>query len=232
MPPDPLWVTRRRRIIRDAAGIGFAVGMFGLSFGALAVASGLTTAQSMVLSALMFTGGSQFAFIGVIGAGGSGVAAAAAALLLGARNTFYGVAVSPLVPSRGLRRVAGAQLTIDESTAMALAHYDAAEPRAARTAFWATGLAVYAGWNAATLAGALGASWLGDPADWGLDAMVPAAFLALLWPRLRSRRTVAVAVTAVAVALVATLFAPPGVPVLLGGAVGIVAAFVGSRGET
>lgn len=210
-------------------GIGLAVGMFGLSFGALAVASGLTTAQAMVLSAVMFTGGSQFAFIGVIGAGGAGVAAAAAALLLGARNTFYGFALSPLVPSNGLRRVTTAQLTIDESTAMALAHQDAGEPRAARTAFWATGIAVYVGWNLATLAGALGASWLGDPADWGLDAMVPAAFLALLWPRLRDRETVAVALAAVAVALLATMVAPPGVPVLLGGAIAVVVALATDR---
>jgi len=219
----PPWAIRRRRILRDSAAIGLAVGIYGLSFGAIAVAGGFSIWQTMALSLVMFTGGSQFAYIGVVAAGGSAIAAAVAALLLGARNTLYGVAVRPLVPSRGLRRVAAAQLTIDESTAMALAHEDPLDPRAARTAFWATGLAVFAGWNIATLVGALGAASLGDPGVWGLDAMVPAAFLALAWPRLKTRRSVMTALAAATVAIVAGLFAPPGVPVLLGGLVAVAA---------
>ncbi|MFM2437949.1 MAG: hypothetical protein RLZ55_766 [Actinomycetota bacterium] len=227
------WAAQRRRIVRDSAAIGLAVGIYGLSFGAIAVAGGFSVWQTMVLSLLMFTGGSQFAYIGVVAAGGSALAAAAAALLLGARNTLYGVALRPLVPSRGLARIGAAQLTIDESTAMALAHEDAVDPRPARTAFWATGLSVFVGWNLATLVGALGAASLGDPAIWGLDAMVPAAFLALLWPRLRDRRSVATALAAAAVAIVTGLFAPPGLPVLLGGLVAVAAALLPSdRGSS
>ena len=159
----------------------------------------------------MFTGASQFALVGVLGAGGSAVAAVVGALLLGSRNTLYAVRMSSLLPERGVRRLAAAQVTIDESAAMATA----APQEHARAAFWATGLTVFAGWNLMTLVGALGAAQLGDPAQLGLDALVPAAFLALLWPQLRSRNRVAIAVGGAAVALVSLPFVPAGVPVLL-----------------
>lgn len=223
------WGSQRRRILRDSIGIGLAIGAFGLSFGALAVAAGFSVTQAVVLSALMFTGGSQFAYIGVFAAGGGAWAAGSAALLLGARNTVYGMGMAPVLGVVGLRRVGAAQLTIDESYAMSTAVADPTEPRAATTAFWATGLSVYIGWNLATLIGALGAASLGDPAKWGLDAMVPAAFLGLLWPRLKDRRAVVVALLAAGSAIALLPFAPAGVPILIGGAIAAVAALWWSR---
>ena len=168
-----------------------AVGAYGLSFGAAAVTAGLSTLQACVLSLLLFTGASQFALVGVLGAGGSGIAAVASALLLGTRNTLYAVRLSSLVPVRGPRRLVAAQLTIDETTGMATA----APGGLAGTAFWATGASVYVLWNLATLTGAVGAARLGDPGALGLDAAVPAAFLALLAPQLRTTglRTAALA---------------------------------------
>lgn len=211
MPPpaDP----QRRAVVRDAVGIGVAVGAYGLSFGAAAVTAGLSTLQACTLSLLVFTGASQFALVGVVGAGGSLLAAVAGALLLGSRNTLYAVRLSSLLPLRGPRRVLAAQLTIDETTGMATA----APPRLAGLAFWATGASVYVLWNLATLLGAVGAARLGDPAVLGLDAAVPAAFLALLAPQVRSREVLAVAVAGALVALVAVPLVPPGVPVLLAG---------------
>lgn len=205
----------RRAVVRDAVGIGVAVGAYGLSFGAAAVTAGLSTLQACALSLLVFTGASQFALVGVLGAGGSVLAAVASALLLGSRNTLYAVRLSALLPVRGVRRVAAAQLTIDESTGMATA-----APRGLElTAFWATGASVYVLWNLATLLGAVGAARLGDPAVLGLDAAVPAAFLALLAPQVRARRTLGVAVAGALVALAAVPLFPPGVPVLLAGLV-------------
>lgn len=200
-------------MLRDAYGLGAAVGLYGASFGAAAVTAGLSTAQACALSLLMFTGASQFALVGVLGAGGSAVAAVASALLLGSRNTLYGVRMSSLAPERGPRRLVAAQITIDESTAMAVA----APPEHARAAFWTTGLTVFAGWNLMTLLGALGAAQLGDPAALGLDALVPAAFLALLWPQVRSRSRGAIAAAGGLLALVSLPFVPAGVPVLLAG---------------
>jgi len=215
------------RIRRDALGIGVAVGTYGVSFGALATTSGLALWQAVALSALAFTGGSQFAFLGVVAAGGSPFAGLATALLLGARNLLYALRVGPLLalPSRW-RRAAHAHWVIDETTAMTLAHARPPDSRWARLAFVWTGAAVFVGWNLATLLGALGAQALGDPRTLGLDAAVGAAFLALLWPQLRQSYRPMVAAGAVVVALVLVPFTPAGVPVL---AAGLVAVVVGAR---
>jgi len=198
-------------VLRDALGIGVAVGAYGISFGAAAVTAGLSTLQACVLSLLLFTGASQFALVGVLGAGGTAVAAVAGALLLGTRNTLYAVRLSSLVPARGARRAVAAQLTIDETTGMATAAPDGLAP----TAFWATGVSVYVLWNLATLGGAVGAARLGDPGALGLDAAVPAAFLALLAPQLRTAAARRLAAAGALVAAVAVPLSPPGVPVLL-----------------
>jgi predicted branched-subunit amino acid permease len=205
----------RRSIVRDAVGIGVATGAYGLSFGAISVASGLSMLQTCALSLLLFSGGSQFALVGVLGAGGSAVAAAGTAVLLGSRNALYGLRLAPLLKVRGLKRATAAQLVIDESTAMAVGRDS---PRAARLGFWSTGLSVFVLWNLGTLLGALGAQALSNPEVLGLDAAVPAAFLALLAPRMRARQPWVIALASAAVALVAVPFVPAGVPVLLAAA--------------
>lgn len=210
--------------------MALATGAYGLSFGALSVAAGLDVWQTAALSLLVFSGGSQFAFIGVIGAGGGPFAAVAASTFLGLRNGFYGVGLAPVLRpmSRGTRLWA-AQVTIDEATAVALAqpveHRDLR-----RTGFWWTGLGVFVAWNAVTVLGALLGTRIGDPADWGLDAAAAAAFLALVWPRLASRSAQAVAACAAVLALALTPIAPPGIPVLAAALVAIVAGWR-ARGE-
>ena len=187
-----------------------AVGAYGLSFGAAAVTAGLSPVQACALSVLVFTGASQFALVGVLGAGGGAVPAVLGGLLLGARNTLYAVRLADLLGLRGLRRVVAAHLTIDESTAMGTA----APPPLAGLAFWSTGLSVFVLWNAATLLGAVGAGVV-DVRALGLDAAVGAAFLGLLALQVRDRTALAVAVAGTLVALVAVPLTPPGVPVLL-----------------
>jgi predicted branched-subunit amino acid permease len=216
------WARTRRRVIRDALSIGVAVGTYGVSYGALGVTNGLSVLQTCALSVLAFTGGSQFAFVGIVGSGGSVWSGSATALLLGSRNLLYGLRVGRLLGLGGpLQRAGAAQLVIDETTAMALSNEEPTEPRTSKLAFWATGLAVYVCWNLATLVGALGASALGDPKTFGLDAAVGAAFLALLWPRLQGRLLALVAVAAAAVALLLTPIVTPGVPVLVAGLVAV-----------
>lgn len=215
-------MTERTTIIRDSVAIGAATAAYGVSFGALSVSAGLSPLQAQALSGMMFTGASQFALIGVIGAGGGAVAAIAAAAFLGIRNSLYGFHMAAILRPRGLKRLAAAQLTIDESTGMAMGHEDS--DTNARTAFWATGIAVFVLWNTGTLLGSLGAGLLGDPARWGLDAAIPAAFLALLWPRLSSAVARLTAAAAIALAILATPLLPAGLPVLLAG---ITAVFIG-----
>lgn len=209
----------RRQAVRQAVSVALATGLYGVSFGALAVTAGLDLAQTAALSLLMFTGGSQFAFIGVLGAGGGGAAAVATAGLLGARNALYGAAAAPLLKVQGLRRLAAAQVTIDESIAVATAQPD---EESARVGFWWAGVGVFVLWNVFTLVGALVGDALGDPERWGLDAAAAAAFLGLLWPRLASRAAQVAAGCAVVVALVTTPVAPAGVPILAAAVVAVV----------
>lgn len=202
----------RTTVLRQAWSVGIATGAYGISFGALGVASGLDVWQTCALSLLMFTGGSQFAFVGVIGAGGTGVAAIATATLLGVRNGLYGLQVSEFLHDRGWQRGVAAHLTIDESTAVGIAQPTV---RASQVGFWQTGIAVFIFWNLFTLAGALLGNALGDPRRWGLDAAAAAAFVALLWPRLRSRDAAATAAAAVVLTVVVAPWAPAGIPVLV-----------------
>jgi 4-azaleucine resistance transporter AzlC len=201
----------RSAVVRDSLGVGLAVGAYGFAFGAASVAAGLSVLQSCLLSLLAFTGGTQFAVVGVVAGGGSAAAALAGGLLLGSRNTLYAMRLAPLLQVRGLRRLLAALGTIDESTAMAIAQKT---PELSRVAFWWTFGGVFTFWNLSTLLGALAGSIV-DPASFGLDAVVPAAFLALLAPRLRNgvlERRIALAGAAIAAALIP--FTPPGVPVL------------------
>lgn len=201
-----------RGIVRDALGIGIASGAYALSFGAISTAAGITLLQTVALSILMFTGASQFAMVGVIGAGGSVWAGAATAALLGTRNALYGMRLSSLLGERGLKRALAAHFVIDETTAMAIARDSARE---SRFAFWATGIAVFTLWNLGTLIGGLATHALPDPKVLGFDAAPPAAFLALLAPRLRAREPIAIALGAGLIALVCLPFVPPGVPLLI-----------------
>lgn len=194
-----------------AVGIGVATGIYGISFGVLAVTAGLSAAQACAMSLLIFTGGSQFAAVSVIAAGGSAGTAAANALLLGARNTAYGLSLSTLLRGPLWRRAAASQLVIDETTAMARAQED---PAVSRRAFWFTGASVFLLWNLGTVAGAFAGDALGDPERYGLDAMFPAAFLALLAPQLRQPGAPAAAVAGAVIALALIPFTPAGVPVL------------------
>ena len=209
-----------RRARAQGVQVALAVSLYGISFGALSVALGFSVWQTMVLSLLMFSGASQFAFIGIIGTGG--VAAAGAAIasagLLGLRNGLYALRMSPIIGPGFWKRALAGHLTVDESTAVAVAQTD---QESARHGFWTTALVLYAGWNLATLVGALAGDALGDVRTWGLDAMAAAAFLGLLWPRLASKEPIAVAIAAAAVTVVLIPVVPSGIPVLAAATVGI-----------
>ncbi|MDR1238393.1 MAG: AzlC family ABC transporter permease, partial [Propionibacteriaceae bacterium] len=193
--------------VRTGLWVGLATGLYGISFGALATVAGLDIPQTCALSLLMFTGGSQFAFIGVLSGGGSGLAAWSAASLLGIRNGVYGMQLKALLSPPGRLTPVMAQLTIDESMAVSTAQTD---PDERKRGFWAAGLAVFVFWNIATLVGALAGNVIGDVKSWGLDGAAVAAFSGLLWPHLTGRDPVAIAVLAAFFTIVAIPFVPPG----------------------
>jgi predicted branched-subunit amino acid permease len=213
--------TSLKDTFRDALSVSLTVGVYGIAFGAASVAAGFSVLQSCLFSLLTFTGASQFAAVGVVASGGAGVSAIAAATMLGTRNALYGIQMAPLLQVRGFRRVMAAQITIDESTGVALSQ----APRgseAMRAGFWLTGAGVFLFWNIFTLLGAVGAKALGNPASWGLDAAVPAAFLGLLWPRLETMFLRLVGAASMVFALLVTPWLPAGLPIIATVAVAVV----------
>lgn len=217
---------RRSPAVRVGLSVAVATGLYGVSFGALSVASGLDVWQTCVLSLVLFSGGSQFAFVGVVGGGGAGAAAAGAAALLGVRNAVYGMQIAALLRPRGWRRPLAAHVTIDESLATSTAQTDPVEQR---RAFWVTGVGVFVLWNLFTLVGALAGDALGDPRRWGLDGAAVAAFLGLLWPRLRGREAGAVAVACALATVLVVPVVPPGLPVIVAAVVAVGAGVLSAR---
>ena len=203
-------------VVSTSLSVAIATGLYGISFGAIGVAAGLDVLSVMLLSLLMFSGASQFAFVGVIAAGGAPITAIASAWLMGVRNSFYALRLAPEFTPRGLIRLLQAQLTIDESNAVSAAQTNRED---SKLGFWLTGVGVFVFWNLATLLGALGGNLIGSVETWGLDAAAAAAFLGLLWPRLREN--LLLAVCGAAVALITIPFVPAGVPVLLAAAVAL-----------
>jgi len=210
---------------RIGLAIAIATGLYGVSFGALSVASGLDIWQTMALSLLLFSGGSQFGFIGVVSAGGSGITAMSTAVLLGIRNGVYGMQINALLRPRGLMKLVSAQVTIDESTAVCTSQV---EVREQRRGFWVTGVAIFIFWNLFTFLGAIVGDAAGDPKQWGLDGAAVAGFLGLLWPRLKNREAVAIAAVAAVVTVVLTPWIPSGLPILAAALVVAVIGFVKS----
>ena len=202
---------KKNQVDRTALSVAFTVGLYGAAFGAAGVTAGFSILQTCLLSILLFSGASQFAVVGIMGAGGAAISAIATATLLGFRNTLYGLQMAPILKVKGFKRVLAAQITIDESTAVATLQ-DNDEDR--KRGFYLTGIGVYLFWNLFTFLGALGASAIGDPSVWGLDAAVPAAFLGLIWPRLKNKVQFLVSGIAIAWALLLTPVTPAGIPII------------------
>ncbi|MEY3904173.1 MAG: hypothetical protein RIT08_89 [Actinomycetota bacterium] len=196
---------------RTSLSVAFTVGLYGAAFGAAGVTAGFSILQTCLLSLLLFSGASQFAVVGIMGAGGSAISAIATATLLGFRNALYGLQLAPILKVTGLKRILSAQITIDESTAVSTMQENNDDKV---RGFYLTGIGVYVFWNLFTYLGALGASAIGDPAVWGLDAAVPAAFCGLVWPRLKDKKQFLISALAIILALFLTPISAAGVPII------------------
>jgi len=202
-----------RATASQSLSVSFTVGLYGTAFGAAGIAAGFSVLQTCLLSLLAFSGASQFAVVGVMGAGGTAIAGIATASLLGVRNMLYALRMAPLLRVSGFKKVIAAQVTIDESTGVALSQ-EQLGTEAMKQGFWLTGFGVYIFWNIFTLLGALGAKAMGDPSAWGLDAAVPAAFLGLVWPRLTNKLERALAVGALVLAVLLSPVLSAGLPII------------------
>jgi predicted branched-subunit amino acid permease len=198
-----------------ALSVGIAVGIYGVSFGALSVTAGFDIWQTIALSTLMFSGGSQFAFVAVFATGGIAAlpAAITSAWLVGIRNGFYALSLAPTIGPKGFMKILAAQLTIDESTAVSTSR---TMPGEQKSGFWLTGIAVFIFWNLATVFGALLGGVLSDPKVFGLDAAAAAALFALVWPRIQQATGALVAALAIVASTLLAIVLPSGFPVLIG----------------
>ena len=206
--------TDRNRILRQALSIALAVMPFGLAFGIAAREAGLNIFEAMGFSSLVFTGSAQFAAVSVLADGGSAVTAVVAGSLLNLRSLAFGVALAPFLAGRLRFRAAAAQLMIDEAAAVGMAQ----QPDQRRYGYLAGGLSVFVLWNLSTAAGVLFLGAVGDVVlQAGIDATIPAAFLALLWPRLSDPRQRLIALGGAAIALLGVPVLPPGLPIVAAG---------------
>lgn len=206
----------RRRLLGRALALALAVAPFGVAFGVLCTQAGLSPLVALGFSTLVFTGSAQLAAVAVLGAGGGMVAAVVAGLLLNLRCVAFGLVMAPAFPRSWTARALASQLMIDEAMAVGSAVDDL---QLRWFGYLAGGLGVFVSWNASTLAGATLVPGAGSfVTDLGIDATIPAAFLALLWPRLTdpAQRRIAIVGGAIALALVPVV--PAGLEIILAGA--------------
>jgi 4-azaleucine resistance transporter AzlC len=203
---------------RAAAPIGLAAAAFGASFGILARDAGMGVVAPIVMSFTTFAGSAQFAVASVLDSGGAVATAMVAAILLNLRYLAVGVSVAPALAGSAGRRLTEAQLAVDESWAVAQQN-----GRVDRDRLIGAGLVLLVAWCGGTVAGVAGGSSLGDPADYGLDAMFPALFLALLVGQLDGRRARTAALLGALIALALTPLVPPGLPIVAAAAGAVLA---------
>ena len=202
-----------RATVTQSLSVSFTVGLYGVAFGAASIAAGFSLLQTCLLSLLTFSGASQFAVVGVIGAGGSAFSAITTASLLGIRNMLYAMRMAPILKVRGFTKIIAAEVTIDESTGVAIGQ-ESLGAEAMKHGFWLTGIGVYIFWNFFTVLGAFGAQAMGNPSAWGLDAAVPAAFLGLVWPRLIGNFERSLAASSLILAIVLSPILGAGLPII------------------
>jgi 4-azaleucine resistance transporter AzlC len=195
--------------MRAIAPIAIAAFAFGASFGILARDAGMGVVPPIVMSFTTFAGSAQFAAASVLESGGAVAAAIAAAVLLNLRYLAIGMSVAPSLRGGPIRRLGEAQLAVDESWAVSQR-----EGRVDRDVMVGAGLVLMVAWCGGTVAGVLGGGALGDPEDYGLDAMFPALFLALLVSQLTSQRARVAAIAGGLIALALTPVVPPGLPIV------------------
>lgn len=206
-----IWRTLEKDVARDIALVCVADVIVGVSFGAIAVSSGLPVWLPMLMSVVVFAGAAQFMFVALVASGGNPIAAVVAGLLVNARHLPFGIALGDVL-GKGWRRMVGSHLMVDETVAFALAQRGA---RRRSAAYWACGVSLFVCWNIGVLIGTFGGTVVRDTDAFGLDAAFPAVLLALVLPSLRDAATRRAVLAGAVIALATAPFLPAGLPVLL-----------------
>jgi 4-azaleucine resistance transporter AzlC len=170
------------------------------------------TAAPIVMSIVVFAGAAQFAATAVLAAGGDPLTAIAAGVMLNGRYVTMGISISRELPGGPWRRALQAQALADAS--WAVAHQGGG--RYDREILIGATIPQYPAWVLGTAIGVFGSSLIGDPRAFGLDAVFPAFFLALLLPEVKaSRAALWTAVGGALIAFALTPVLPAGLPILI-----------------
>ena len=199
-----------RRGMRDGMPFAIASAVLAVSFGVVALEAGFSEVATIVMSMIVYAGSAQFAAVAILSAGGSAAAAVAAGALTNSRFLPMGIAFGPSLPGGPVRRALEGQPVVDTSWAMALRPDGTFD----RIYLFGHSFVQYVGWSTGTAVGVLGGGLIGDPHDYGLDAIFPAFFVAVLVGELRDRQGIAVAIAGGLIALALVSFTPAGIPVL------------------
>ncbi len=184
---------------------------FGMIYGALALANGLSPAAALAMSTILFAGSAQFLFCQLLGVGAPATVIVAEVGLLNLRHALYSAALAPRIAHLPRRwKLVLAYLLTDEAFA-AISQREAAGKAGSqhRWFYLGAGLALWGGWQLSTAAGVVLGARL--PAHWPLDFALPLTFIAIIAPLIRSQAMLAAATVSGIVALLAA-----GLPFKLG----------------
>lgn len=205
----------------------------GLLFGALAAGKGLSPLETLVMGALVFAGGAQFAAVELWATPAPVGALVFSTLLINARHVLMSASLAPkLAGLSQWQKLVGLYYMADENWALA--------EKRARThrltpAYWFGMLIPFvACWIATSTLGAVVGAALGDPRRFGADFAFTALFIALVAAFWKGRVTFwTVAAAGIASALAYHVLGPPW-HVLAGALCGLAAAWIaaGDRDAT
>ncbi|WP_278923267.1 AzlC family ABC transporter permease [Pseudophaeobacter profundi] len=210
--------------MRDSAPFLLVSGPFGLLFGVLAGEAGLNVADALAFSLAVFAGSAQFTALQLLQENTPIMIVLISALAVNLRVAMYSASLTPYLGDAPLwQRACAAYLVVDQSYALSVVKFET-EPEMTvpqRMAyFFGTNGLVAPGWMIATLTGALVGAQI--PASWGLDFVLPLAFLAMIGPMLRTPAHLVACFTAIVVSLPATLM-PYNLGLIVAGLAGMMA---------
>ncbi len=176
---------------------------FGLIYGALALAAGLSPAAAQMMSSIVFAGSSQFVAAQLIHDSAPGLVIVLTIAIVNLRHMLYSASVAPYIEHLPARwKILLSYLLTDEAYAATIIHYE--EDGFTPTSHWfflGAGLALWTTWQVSSALGIfLGAA---IPSSWPLDFAAPLTFIALVVPVLKDKPVVASALSAGTVALLA-----------------------------
>lgn len=192
----------------DISPILLGVAPFGITYGIVGLTVGLTPAETLFMSLTVFAGAAQFIAATMIGLGVRDFGLIVfTTMLINLRHLLMGASLAPYLTRVPMTRQALLAFgMVDETYAVTMDHIGRCGY--SDTHQLGTQTAAYIVWALSTIVGIVLGEYIPDPLAWGLDFALPATFLAMLIPRLVSRTSLIVCLTAGILAVAAAIYLP------------------------